>query len=383
MMISPTAFLDTLKHLGVNFYVGVPDSLMKGLNFEIINTCTKDEHVIASNEGSAVGHAIGHYAATKNLAAVYMQNSGLGNSYNPLISLADTAVYSIPMLLLIGWRGELDIENKQLKDEPQHVKQGQITLSTLTAMDIPYIVIDRTELNWQADIEKLVESSKIERRPVAVVFRKDTFENIPLSLAPLAIKQEMTREEAIKTIVKYSTPNDIFIASTGMISRELFEIRKKVNMLHETDFLTVGGMGHASQIATRIAANFPKRRIICLDGDGALMMHTGGMAECSGHDNFLHIVLNNGAHDSVGGQPTQAFRINLQQIAFGFGYEQVYKSTCKNEIIDTLKSTSKGSTFMEVQCKRGNRKDLGRPDMSPKENLNNFMKFLERLRKDG
>jgi phosphonopyruvate decarboxylase len=382
MMISPAAFLNMIKLLGVNFFVGIPDSLMKGLNFEIINSCSNDEHVISSNEGSAIGHAIGHYAATKQLAAVYMQNSGLGNSYNPLISLADPAVYGIPMLLLIGWRGELDVNNNQLKDEPQHVKQGQITLSTLSDMDIPYVVIDRAELNWKREIERLIKRSKIERRPVAVVFRKDTFESIPSSLAPQTIKQDMTREEAIEAIVEYSTSNDIFVASTGMISRELFEIRKKENMSHETDFLTVGGMGHSSQIAARIAANFPKRRVICLDGDGALMMHTGGMAECSVYDNFLHILLNNGAHDSVGGQPTQAFRVNLQQIANGFGYKYVYKSTCKNEIIKSLQSARKGSTFIEIQCKRGNRKDLGRPDTSPKENLNNFMKFLERLRND-
>ena len=382
-MISPSAFLNTLKMLGVNFFAGVPDSLMKGLNLEIINSCSKEEHVITSNEGSAVSHAIGHYAATRNLSAVYMQNSGLGNSYNPLISLADPAVYSIPMVLLIGWRGELDVDNNQLKDEPQHVKQGQITLSTLEVMGIPFVIIDRDTLKWQQEVEKLVETSKLNRCPVAVVFRKNTFESVPYSLAPLQIKPDMTREEAIEAIVKYTTANDIFVASTGMISRELFEIRKKGKMGHDTDFLTVGGMGHASQIAVRIAANFPKRRVICLDGDGALIMHTGGMAECSEYDNLLHIVLNNGAHDSVGGQPTQAFRIDLQQIASGFGYEHVFKATSKSEITKSMKSMSTGSAFIEIQCKRGNRNDLGRPDTPPKENLSEFMKFLERLRKDG
>lgn len=377
MMISPAVFLEELKANEVNYFVGVPDSLMKGLNYQISNSCSSDEHVITSNEGSAVAHAIGYYAATEKLAAVYMQNSGLGNAYNPLISLADPAIYSVPMILLIGWRGEIDDDGVQLKDEPQHIKQGQITTETLEAMGIPFEVVHAGSPNWKHQIRGLVYRAKSEKRPVATIFRKNTFDSVSLISSDSYHGIVLGREDAIESVVDKSHPSDIFVASTGMIGRELFEIRKRRGQAHATDFLTVGGMGHASQIACSIASALPDRRVMCLDGDGALLMHTGGMAECARQSNLMHIIFNNGSHDSVGGQPTAAFNIDLQKIADGFGYANIMKATNLREIRGSFESHSAGSIFLEIRCKRGNRKDLGRPDKLPKQNLAEFIQFLK------
>ena len=377
MMIQPSEFLNELAGQGINFFSGVPDSLMKGLNYQISNSYSAQDHVITSNEGSAVAQAIGHYAATKHLSAVYMQNSGLGNAYNPLISLADPAVYGIPMILLIGWRGEILDSAEQLKDEPQHIKQGRITLGSLDVMDIPFEVIDANDESWKQKIHKLVQIAQTQSRPVAVVFRKNTFMNVTLNISEEDQNATLEREAAIEKVVNLSCLNDVFVASTGMIGRELFEIRKRNSQSHAADFLTVGGMGHASQIACGIAAACPDRRVICLDGDGALLMHTGGMAECARYSNLVHIVLNNGAHDSVGGQPTMASQIDLQKIADGFGYKRVSKVVSDLQLEESIAATGHGSMFVEVICKRGSRSDLGRPDKLPRENLRDFMKSLE------
>lgn len=383
MMISPAVFLDQLKSNEVSYFVGVPDSLLKGLNYQISNSRSSDEHLITSNEGSAVAHAIGYYAATEKLAAVYMQNSGLGNAYNPLISLADPAIYSVPMILLIGWRGEIKDDGAQLKDEPQHVKQGQITLSTLETMGIPFEVIHAGSSNWKEQISILIARAKSEQRPVAAIFRKNTFDSVSLLSSDPDLSPLLGREGAIECVVDNSHSNDIFVASTGMIGRELFEIRKRRGQTHATDFLTVGGMGHASQIACSIASALPDRRVICLDGDGALLMHTGGMAECARQSNLIHIILNNGAHDSVGGQPTVAFNINLQKVAEGFGYSNIIKATSGSEIKSALDGRAAGSMFLEFRCKRGNRKDLGRPDIAPNQNLTEFIQFLKGSNNDA
>lgn len=376
-MISPAEFLDELNDNEVNYFVGVPDSLMRGLNSQIANTCSTDEHVITSNEGSAIAHAIGYYAATEKLAAVYMQNSGLGNAYNPLISLADPAIYGVPMILFIGWRGEISDNGGQLKDEPQHIKQGQITLETLETMGIPFAVIHGSSSNWRQQVRALISKAKLDKRPVAVVFRKNTFDSVSLVAPDPYQSLDLRREDAIEQVVENSYPSDVFVASTGMIGRELFETRKRRGQSHSTDFLTVGGMGHASQIACSIASALPDRRVICLDGDGALLMHTGGMAECARHSNLIHVILNNGAHDSVGGQPTLAFKINLQKIAEGFGYSYIIGATTASEIPHAIAGHQGGSMFFEIRCKRGNRDDLGRPDKPPMQNFEEFIQFLK------
>lgn len=281
------------------------------------------------------------------------------------------------MILLIGWRGEVADDGVQLKDEPQHIKQGQITLSTLETMGIPFEVIHAGSSNWKQQIRALIAKAKAEKRPVAAIFRKNSFGSVSLVSSEPYQSIDLGREDAIEYVVDNSHSNDIFVVSTGMIGRELFEIRKRRGRSHATDFLTVGGMGHASQIACGIASALPDRRVICLDGDGALLMHMGGMAECASQSNLMHIILNNGAHDSVGGQPTAAFNINLQKIAEGFGYSRVMKAINSIEINNTFESHSVGSCFLEIRCKRGNRKDLGRPDKAPNQNLKEFIQFLK------
>lgn len=381
-MIPPLRFLEVLKEQEIEFFSGVPDSLMKDFIFAVSNTCNSANHIVASNEGSAIGHAIGYFLGNGKIAAVYMQNSGIGNAYNPIISLADHAVYGIPMVLIIGWRGELDGSGAQVADEPQHKKQGQITLNTLNAMGVPYRIVDTNSCNWQGPIVDIIKVAKDRTCPVAIVFKKNSFTKFEKPSERPNQGTMMSREQAIESIVKSSSEKDIFIASTGMISRELFEIRAKNNMPHKTDFLTVGGMGHSSQIAVSVAKLVPDERVVCLDGDGSLLMHCGGMAECANTPNLIHVVLNNGAHDSVGGQPTKGFDVNFQKIAEGFGYDKVAEASADETIKRAITDVGHGSRFLEVKCSMGNRKDLGRPTTPPKQNMDDFMSFIQGLRYD-
>jgi len=302
---------------------------------------------------------------------VYMQNSGIGNAVNPLLSLADNEVYRIPLVLVIGWRGEPGVH-----DEPQHIKQGKVTCSLLEAMGIPYAVLENTEAGANRQIENCFDTIKKTQSPYAFVIRKDTF--APYTLQKEESNAAMTREEAIEAIV--SCRDGIIVSTTGMISRELYELREKESPAsHERDFLTVGSMGHASSIALSIALQKPRIPITCLDGDGAALMHMGALAAIGTKKprNFCHIVLNNGAHDSVGGQPTIAPFIDLPAIARACGYVRVYQAKTKEELKNALAEGNDGLTFIEVIVKKGARKDLGRPKSSPIENKAAFMNCIK------
>lgn len=379
-MIAAVDFLESLKEFGVNFFSGVPDSLLKELNFAINKFYSKNDHITAASEGNAIGHAIGNFLATGNMSVVYMQNSGLGNAYNPLVSLADPSVFGVPMLLLIGWRGEINNDGNQIKDEPQHKVQGLVTIKTLENLKIPHQIFNPSKLDWKIKLKQHIALAESRKGPVALIIRKNTFEKSKITFSLLNSNSTLSRENAIRSIVKSSKKTDFFVASTGMISRELFEIRKQYQMSHNKDLLVVGGMGHVSQIACRIASVIKKHRIFCLDGDGSLLMHMGGMAQCAELPNFFHIILNNGAHDSVGGQPTKSFHLNWQKIASGFGYTQVHQIFDNIELVKILKNLSSGSAFIEIRCKRGNRSNIGRPEILPSENLTNFMNFIKRIK---
>ena len=335
-MIKPEYFIEKLRKNGIDCFAGVPDSLLKNICAYITDHCDSQHNIIESNEGAAVGLAAGHYLATGHPACVYMQNSGEGNIINPLASLTAPEVYNIPVLLLIGWRGRPGVH-----DEPQHVKQGKVTTGLLNTMGINFDVLSKEEDKAEKQIEK-----------------------------------------AIQTVTAALSEKDCIVSTTGMISRELFEYRALMNQGHERDFLTVGSMGHASQIALGIAMAQPNRRVWCFDGDGASIMHMGSMAIVASKEpkNYVHVVFNNGAHDSVGGQPTVGLKINIPAVALAVGYRKAFSVKSKEELAETLKiiESNYGPILLEVKVKKGNRKDLGRPTTTPIENKEALMQFLKK-----
>lgn len=373
-MICPKFFYDTLASYGIDFYAGVPDSLLKNLCAYITDHADAAHNIIAANEGGAMGLAVGHYLATSQIPVVYMQNSGEGNIINPLASLTDPDVYNIPVLLVIGWRGKPGVH-----DEPQHVKQGKVTTGLLNVMGIDYTVLSKEEDKAEAQIKKAVTFMQTTKQCYALVIEKDTFDAYTLQNVE---KNDLTmsREEAIQTVAAALGEKDTIVSTTGMISRELFEYRTAMNQGHERDFLTVGSMGHASQIALGIALAKTDRKVWCFDGDGATIMHMGSMAIVANKapKNYVHVVFNNGAHDSVGGQPTVGLKINLPAVAQAVGYSIVYSVETLDylhELIAKIKNLE-GLIFLEVKVKKGNRKDLGRPTTTPIQNKEAFMSFL-------
>ena len=373
-MINTKFFYDTLASYGINFYAGVPDSLLKNLCAYITDHADAAHNIIAANEGGAMGLAAGHYLATSQIPVVYMQNSGEGNIINPLASLTDPDVYNIPVLLVIGWRGKPGVH-----DEPQHVKQGKVTTGLLNVMGIDYTVLSKEEDKAEAQIKKAVAYMQATKQCYALVVEKDTFDAYTLQNVE---KNDftMSREEAIQTVAAALGEKDCIVSTTGMISRELFEYRTAKNEGHERDFLTVGSMGHASQIALGIALTKQDRKVWCFDGDGATIMHMGSLAIVASKQpkNYIHVVFNNGAHDSVGGQPTVGLNIDIPRIARAVGYKHTFSVSTKEDLVDILNDvkSSDGPTLLEVKIKKGNRKDLGRPTTTPIENKEALMAFL-------
>ena len=370
-MIRPEFFIEKLRENGIDCFAGVPDSLLKNICAYITDHCDARHNIITANEGAAIGLAAGHYLATGKPACVYMQNSGEGNIINPLASLTDPEVYNIPVLLLIGWRGRPGVH-----DEPQHVKQGKVTTGLLNTMGINFDVLSKEEEKAEKQIAKAIDALK-KKDVYALVIEKDTFEDYKLQNVE---KNDLTmsREEAIQTVAAALAEKDCIVSTTGMVSRELFEYRAAMNQGHERDFLTVGSMGHASQIALGIALEKPDRKIWCFDGDGAIIMHMGSMAIVASKKpkNYVHVVFNNGAHDSVGGQPTVGLKIDLPRIARAVGYKHTYSVSTKGDLTDVLKEikTQDGLSLLEVKIRKGYRTDLGRPTTTPIQNKESYMK---------
>ena len=371
-MIRPQFFYDTLASYGLDFYAGVPDSLLKNLCAYITDHADASHNIIAANEGGAIGLAAGHYLATSQIPVVYMQNSGEGNIINPLASLTDPDVYNIPVLLVIGWRGKPGVH-----DEPQHVKQGKVTTGLLNVMGIDYTVLSKDEDKAAAQIQKAINYMQATKQCYALVIEKDTFDAYTLQMVE---KNDLTlsREDAIQIVASALGKKDVIVSTTGMISRELFEYRTAKNEGHERDFLTVGSMGHASQIALGIALEKQDRRVWCFDGDGATIMHMGSMAIVAqkAPRNYIHVVFNNGAHDSVGGQPTVGLNIDLPAIAKAVGYKSVFSVSTKEELEKSLSHLGEAPVFLEIKVRKGNRKDLGRPTTTPIQNKEALMHFL-------
>ena len=376
MAIKPTDFYDQLASHGVDFFTGVPDSLLKEFCLCIDDRIPRDKHIITANEGNAVALATGYYLAQKSLPLVYMQNSGLGNAINPLLSLCDPDVYSIPMLVMIGWRGEPGV-----KDEPQHTKQGKVQLKLLESMDIPYEIISKDDDQFEMKILSIVETAKNESRPAVLLIKKGTFEKYSKEIQKFD-DQRMKREEALEIILKNLDDNAIVVSTTGKTSREIFEIREKRGQSHEQDFLTVGSMGHCSSIALGIALAKPHRQVVCIDGDGAMLMHLGSLTSIASlkPKNFRHILVNNEVHESVGGQETAAKNLDLSAIVEAMGSSKTFKAKTPTELKANITDFMEcvGPSFLEVKIRPGSREDLGRPTIKPVYNKENFMGFLEK-----
>ena len=361
--------------IGSDFYTGVPDSQLKALCNYLMAEYGIDpkHHIIAANEGNCTALAAGYHLATGKIPVVYMQNSGEGNIINPVASLMNDKVYAIPCVFIVGWRGEPGVH-----DEPQHIYQGEVTIKLMEDMDIAHFVIskDTTEDELAA---KMQEFKKIlaTGKQVAFVVRKGALE------FDGKVKYEnsntMTREKIIGHIVEH-TGNDPIVSTTGKASRELFEIREARGEGHEKDFLTVGSMGHASSIALGIAIQKPDKKIWIIDGDGAALMHMGAMAVIGANapKNIVHIVINNGAHETVGGMPTVAGKIDIVTISKGCGYPSAVSVDNFNDLDAVLESAKHKNelTFIEIKSSIGARSNLGRPTTSTKENKDSFMRYL-------
>lgn len=356
-MIDIASFSDKLHNSGIEFITGVPDTLLNDFCLHIEDSWSKDRHVIAANEGNAIGLAAGYHLATGTIPLVYMQNSGIGNTVNPLLSLTHGQVYCMPMILLIGWRGE-----RGSNDHAQHKKQGEVTPLLLETMDVPYKVVpDNTEealsiLKWA--LEEAITSNS----PVALLATKGVFEKGEKAGFNSENEQLLSREEAINVVLDSIPENSIVVASTGRATRELYELRNIRKESHENDFLNVGAMGHTSSIGLGIAMA-TKRKVVCLEGDSSAIMHLGSFTTTGllNPDNFLHIVLNNGVHESVGGQKSAGFNVNLTEIAKHCGYVTIEKSVKTIEEINTAIKTlndSDGPAFMEIIIRKGIRKDM-------------------------
>lgn len=370
-MTDPAAFVDACAAAGAGFFTGVPDSLLGSLCEEF---SARPNHVTACNEGAAVALAIGAHLATGTVPVVYMQNSGLGNTINPLASLADPDVFGIPMLLVIGWRGEIGEDGQPLPDEPQHRRQGAITTGSLDLLGIPYAIMDRATADLPARAARAIEQARSSSRPVALVVRKGTFRPAQVQ----APEEELpSREAFLRVIARALDPSEVVVATTGITARELEDLRRReYPELHGCDLLVVGGMGHASHIALGIQLMAPERRVTCLDGDGALLMHMGALAYLAKTPGIRHIVLNNGVHDSVGGHKTIARGVSLEAMARAAGYDRAVTASRPEQVPDILGAAGNGSLFLEILCRPGHRPDLPRPLLSPRKNKEQVMRHL-------
>lgn len=373
-MLEPQFAYEAFTEAGVDFWSGVPDSLLKHFCAFVADTVPEGRHVIAANEGGAVAMAAGHYLATGKPAVVYMQNSGLGNALNPLISLASPEVYGLPMVLVIGWRGE-----PGTADEPQHVKQGTATQDLLDAAGIPHIVLSEDAPTAAEQIADTVKASVTTEQPHAIVVRAGTFSSYASPSGEWA-DEPLSREDAVALIADSLSDDAVVVATTGKTSRELYEHRIRTGTTGDMDFLTVGGMGLASQIALGIDLSTSGRDVWAIDGDGALLMHLGATAVIAEHATrrFRHIVLNNHVHDSVGGQPTPTQRVSVPQLALAAGYRSAATARTESDIRSALAelAAAEGPSLLEIEVRPGARDDLGRPKSTPADNKRALMSRL-------
>ena len=366
--------LYALEQMGINTITGVPDSTLKQFCDGLQNYRGNLKHYVPVNEGAAVGLAIGSYLADGKPACVYMQNSGIGNAVNPIVSLVNRDVYGIPMLFLVGWRGEPGI-----KDEPQHVFQGKITCELFETLAIPYEIVDK-DTSWTQMENILGKASEVlsQGNQFAIIVKKGTFEKAETFAWENG--NILNREEALATILKEGGHEAVLISTTGKISRELYEQSDLLYGNHDNLFMTVGGMGHASMIALGVAKKRPDKRVICVDGDGAALMHMGALAFIANQspENYVHIVINNQSHESVGAMPTGCQNTNFSELAKAVGYKWTTRISTLEELKNVLRSISnrQGPVLLEILVSLESREDLGRPRESARNNKESFMDWM-------
>lgn len=369
--LTPEAFYNACRKQGVDYFTGVPDSVVGPLS-SYLAAEHPTAHDIAANEGNAVGLAIGHYLGTGHLPLVYLQNSGLGNALDPLTSAANPEVMHVPLLLLVGWRGQ-----PGAKDEPQHTRPGAATQDLLEILGIPSLVLYRDPNRSLQQIAQISANARATSRVHALIVEPDTFE--PYQAKNSEEYYPLSREQALHLVLEQVEPAAAYIATNGMTGRELHEYRRGLGET-QRDLLVVGAMGHASSIAAGVARSHPDRRIVCLDGDGSMIMHLGALATIASQHltNFLHIVFNNAAHDSTGGQPTAGRNIELAAVARACGYRDARTVSSVAELHQDLGEllAGDGPALLEIYVHRGHRPNLSRPTISPKANRSTFSKFI-------
>ena len=364
------------EKLRIDFYAGVPDSLLKPLCNSLYQSAENNKNFfVCADEGAAAALCAGHYLATGNPGMLYMQNSGIGNAVNPVTSLLDRRVYGLPVLFVIGWRGEPGV-----KDEPQHVFQGEITCGLMDTLQIPYFI-----LSSETDDEEFgkcldrFDALFSEGKCPAIIVRKGALSGG--SEVHFSNSNSLKREDAVRIIAHMASDHAVFVSTTGKTSRELFEIRAADGNGHQRDFLTVGSMGHADMIALGIALEKKDRTVFCLDGDGAALMHLGSLFQIGAvaPENYIHVIFNNEAHESVGGMPIANTNVNFAEIAEAAGYKQCLFADTESGLTDAMHKAQTGPKpcLIEIACAIGSRGDLGRPTTTPKENRDALMAYLE------
>jgi phosphonopyruvate decarboxylase len=373
-MVNQRYLFESLKNLGIDFFAGVPDSLLNNFCLYMVENIPDGQHVMAANEGNAIAIAAGHYMATGNIPLVYMQNSGIGNATNPLLSLTHDSVYGIPMILVIGWRGD-----PAFNDHAQHKKQGELTPVLMKDMDIPYEILDDEntvveKFTWAIDKAKEISA------PVALIAKKAI-------LTEKVKKQEypesklMNREEAVSAVVDVLGEDAIYLGTTGRATREVHEQLKEHGVGEGHEWQNVGSMGHVSSVGLGIALAKPEQKVVVFDGDAAAVMHMGALATNCRYKagNLIHIVLNNGVNESVGGQPSAGYVVNLTEVAAACGYRTPgHAVETREELQAIMKNYKNGEMplFLDVHVRQGIRSDMPKLSIDHKAQKDALMKNL-------
>ncbi|MFX1314680.1 MAG: phosphonopyruvate decarboxylase [Promethearchaeota archaeon] len=378
-MISCRDFFNILNKHNLTFFTGIPDSTFKDLMKYLAENDGKSlDNIVACNECEAIAIASGYHLATNNIGIVYMQNSGLGKAVNPLTSLCDPDVYSIPILLMIGWRGE-----PGKIDAPQHKKMGKITLSLLETLQIPYIILNPDLNDVERELNKALNYFNEHKSPYAFIFRRNFFKEYEMKKEYLNT-YELTKKEAIKSIMSNIGNGEIIVSTTGYISRELYEYRESTNREHQKHFYNIGAMGCASSIGLSIALQKPKNKVLVFDGDGAAIMQMGAFTTIGKRSpsNFVHILLDNEVHESTGGQPTNSPIINFVKIAIASNYKYAIQIETKEELLKSIKDIKNriGPVLLTIKVKHEPNLTLKRPDRIPNEYKEDFMNYLSDLK---